>query len=336
MKTFVYAQLPYEKIGKHHSLRKTLARQKNFVSLFNFLSRRQMTSRNWILTVNNPTFTLQEVYDASKHKTIVGQLERGSEGTLHLQFYCEYVNPVRIGNVKADFRGCHAEKRKGTRAQALEYCTKDESREEGPWYFGLTMERTQSIIRGRADNCEKAELLEIKEKIKNGTAEANIADDHFTLWVRYFKAFERYRCITTKPRNHEMTVIVIQGPTGTGKSRYAMEQYPDAYWKQRSNWWCGYSGESTVVLDEFYGWLPFDLLLRLCDRYPLLVESKGGQLQMVARTIIITTNAIPDNWYNNVYFGSFERRVTEWKVMNYTGTSVYTNYADAKVNMFSN
>ncbi len=56
---------------------------------------------------------------------------------------------------------------------------------------------------------------------------------------------------------------------------------------------------------------------------------------MVARNIVITTNALPHNWYSNVYFGSFERRVTQWKVMNYTGTSVYTTYADAKVNMFT-
>ena len=317
-------------------LRKSGERRQDLVSLFNFLSLRQMTSRYWIITVNNPSYTLEEKYDATKHKAIVGQLERGEQGTLHLQAYIEYVNAVRIGSVKRDFLHCHAERRKGTRAQALEYCTKDDTRVEGPWAFGITLERAQSIIRGGPSNSEKAELLDIKEKIKNGTIEANIADEHFTLWVRYFKAFERYRTITTKPRNHEMTVIVIQGPTGTGKSRWALEQYPDAYWKQRSNWWCGYSGQSTVILDEFYGWLPFDLLLRLCDRYPLLVESKGGQLQMVARNIIITTNALPDNWYNNVYFGSFERRVTEWKVMNYTGTSVYTSFADAKVNMFSN
>jgi len=295
-----------------------------------------MTSRYWIITVNNPTYNLESKYDESKHKAIVGQLERGEQGTLHLQAYIEYANAVRIGSVKRDFPTCHAERRKGTRAQALEYCTKDDTRVQGPWAFGITLERAKSIIRGGPSNSEKAELLDIKAKIKDGVEEANIADEHFTLWVRYFKAFERYRTITTKPRNHEMSVIVIQGPTGTGKSRWAMDNYPNAYWKQRSNWWCGYSGQETVILDEFYGWLPFDLLLRLCDRYPLLVESKGGQLQMVCKTIIITTNALPDNWYNNVYFGSFERRVSEWKVMNYTGTSVYTNYQDAKVNMFSN
>ena len=294
-----------------------------------------MTSRYWLITVNNPTYSLESKYDESRHKALVGQLERGEQGTLHIQAYCEYANAVRIGTLKRDFPSCHAEKRKGNRGQALTYCTKDESREEGPWAFGITLERAKSIISGGPSNSEKAELLDIKEKIKSGVTESNIADDHFTLWVRYFKAFERYRTITTKPRNHEMTVTVIQGPTGTGKSRWAMEQFPDAYWKQRSNWWCGYSGQSTIVLDEFYGWVPFDLLLRLCDRYPLLVESKGGQLQMVANNIVITTNALPHNWYNNVYFGSFERRVTCWKVMNYTGTSEYDNYTDAKVNMFS-
>lgn len=94
-----------------------------------------------------------------------------------------------------------------------------------------------------------------------------------------------------------------------------MDSYPNAYWKQRSQWWDNYNGEAVVVLDEFYGWLPYDTLLRLCDRYPLLVESKGGQIQFSATTLIITTNKRPDKWYNNVYYPAFVRRVDHWIIM---------------------
>ena len=114
-----------------------------------------------------------------------------------------------------------------------------------------------------------------------------------------------------------------------------MEFDAGAYWKQRSNWWDGYSTQETVVLDEFYGWLPFDLLLRLCDRYPLLVETKGGQVQFVAKTIIITSNSLPSNWYRSAYFPSFVRRVDHWHVFPIWGehfeTSDYAEFTSRAV-----
>lgn len=155
-----------------------------------------------------------------------------------------------------------------------------------------------------------------------------IADEEFDVWVSHYRAFERFLLMKQKPRNHDVVVHVLQGPTGTGKSKWAMDHYPDAYWKQRSNWWDGYAGHETVVIDEFYGWLPFDLLLRVCDRYPLLVETKGGQVQFVAKTIIFTTNQLPAQWYRSCYFPSFVRRVTMWHVLPFFGEHLqFTDYS---------
>jgi hypothetical protein len=66
-------------------------------------------------------------------------------------------------------------------------------------------------------------------------------------------------------------VIVLYGKTNLGKSYYVRKHAPDAYWKQRSVWWDGYEDHKDVVLDDFYGWIPFDNMLRLCDRYLLIV-----------------------------------------------------------------
>ena len=138
----------------------------------------------------------------------------------------------------------------------------------------------------------------------------------------------------SKPRDHDMQVIVICGPSGTGKSKWALEFDKSAYWKQRSQWWDGYVGQATVVLDEFYGWLPYDTLLRLCDRYPLLVETKGGQTNMSAKTIIITSNKSPSHWYKDVYFPAFKRRVSTWLFMGEGNIHLsFNNWEDFELHM---
>lgn len=75
-------------------------------------------------------------------------------------------------------------------------------------------------------------------------------------------------------------------------------------------WWDGYEGQHTVVIDEFYGWIKYDFFLRLTDRYPLQVETKGGVVQFVSRRIVFTSNAAPDTWYPGVQDRApFERRI---------------------------
>lgn len=170
-------------------------------------------------------------------------------------------------------------------------------------------------------------LTSIQSQLSEDSASIEkIADEEFDLWVRYYRAFERYMTMKSKPRNFPVEVHVLVGPTGTGKSKWAMDTYPGAYWKQRSKWWDGYFKHETVIIDEFYGWLPFDLMLRLMDRYPLLVESKGGQIQFLAKTIVITSNSFPDQWYANmdIYLPSLLRRITRYHYLPSLGMHVET------------
>jgi len=86
-------------------------------------------------------------------------------------------------------------------------------------------------------------------------------------------------------------------------------------------------------MDDFYGWLPFDQLLRLCDKYPLMVETKGSQSHFFATTICITSNTLPSTWYKNVpNFAAFIRRVDKWmifdKSMNLGEFTEFDNYDD--------
>lgn len=110
-------------------------------------------------------------------------------------------------------------------------------------------------------------------------------------------------------------VVVCIGPPGTGKSMYSQNFDPKAYWKPRGEWWCGYDAHETIVLDDYYAWLPYDTMLRLCDRYPLLCGTKGGQVSVRPKTVIFTTNTLPHRWYDQsktqVTWPAMQRRFTK-------------------------
>lgn len=301
-----------------------------------------MTSRAWIFTINNPTE--EDVPDFGKEewlnlvKLAVYQRERGEEGTEHFQGYVTLSQPRRLTWMKQRLPRAHLEIRRGSHHQALMYVTKEESRISDPVVYptSVNLDQILSNVQATASN-GISRLNLMKLKIDNGASDLDLANEDFETWVRHYRGLNAYRLLKSQPRNHEMRVCVYQGPTGTGKSRFAMESFPGAYWKQRSQWWDGYSGQDVVIIDEFYGWLPFDTLLRICDRYPLLVETKGGQVQFQAKTVVITSNALPQSWYKSVYFPSFVRRVNEWHVFPTWGEhQIYTDYTEATMHMINN
>lgn len=50
-------------------------------------------------------------------------------------------------------------------------------------------------------------------------------------------------------------------------------------------------------MDDFYGWIKYDDLLKICDRYPYSVPIKGGYEIFVTKNIWITSNVPIDLLY---------------------------------------
>jgi len=71
---------------------------------------------------------------------LVFQRECGNAGTHHLQGYCQFTTRKSFKQAQEAlnkyFAGCHLEKAKGSPDQNRAYCTKEDSRVEGPWEFG--------------------------------------------------------------------------------------------------------------------------------------------------------------------------------------------------------
>lgn len=129
---------------------------------------------------------------------------------------------------------------------------------------------------------------------------------------------EKYQLLKKpKKRDWRTSLYLYIGDPGTGKSRRAMSKYPEAYWLPKgqggSSWFDGYDGHEHIIIDDFYGWLPYDLLLRMADRYPLLVPTKGAHVPFLAKVIIITSNKKWDQWYdwNRCVKGALERRIDQ-------------------------
>lgn len=264
-----------------------------------------MIYQNFVFTLNNPEKPYPELETTIKYITY--QLERGENGTEHLQGYVQFKKKRAFNEVKQWLPRAHIEPRKGSHEQAVEYCHKTETRIEGPWEFGIPTKK-----RG-----QRADLEEVREKIEEGSTELEVAREHFGLWCQYHKAFKRYRDLLYKKRNTESEVILLIGITGTGKSRGANEKYPNAYWKMANKWWDHYDGETEVILDDFNGEIDLQYILRMTDRYPMIIETKGSTQQLQATKFIFTSNKEPKEWWKEVDLSPFYRRITRFFVCFY-------------------
>jgi len=266
------------------------------------ISKRQ--SQYWIFTINNPSETEMEQFDLTKIKYLIYQHEIGEEGTKHIQGYVIFDKPTRFTTIKKQVPRAHWEPRFGTHEQAVAYCSKTLTREDG----------TETVIYGeyKSKQTKNSSLIQkpkkgeatmnLKQLLDNGATMKEVADEHFSMFLRHGRAFYSYRAISIPPRNIKTTCIVIYGPTNTGKSKWCLENFPNAYWKPKGKWWDGYEGQDVVVIDEFYGWFGWDYLLRLTDRYPLILEGKcvTGGFQFTSKVIIFTSNKPWNQWYPNI------------------------------------
>lgn len=235
-------------------------------------------------------------------------------GRRHLQGFVKFKRPVRMQQCidQLKLRGVHVERRHpdSTDLAAIDYASKEDTRLEGPWRQGKL-----ETARGARND-----LAAIHSALRAGASDAALSDDYFGSYLRYYRGISQWRALHAPRRREKTQVIVFHGPTGTGKSQAAWCIAPEAYIFSPDSspsgvgWWCGYDAHSHVIIDDFYGNLRFSFMLQLMDRYPLRLQTKGGGVEFVASTLMITSNKHPSDWYNFDKLGphawpAFERRL---------------------------
>jgi len=288
--------------------------------------------KNICFTVNNPQEQLNPDWWTEDEQTntrfVVWQLEMGESGTPHLQGYMELKQTKRLRQIQAmeGLTGGHFETRRGTKAQAIDYCKKDEGRLEGPWFWPDEQTVNASLV-GQG---QRTDLERFTQALAAGAQDRELALEQPVTYLKFSQHAQRFRmALGNRVRDHRVpiTLTFVIGPTRTGKSHMLAETYPKGsqyYWAQpgKGQWWDGYQGQTTVVFDEMRdSWFPWSYLLRLWDNKPLQVEVKGAYIEMLATNFIVSTNLHPRKWYKHVEANQdwmrspLKARVTHWNYM---------------------
>lgn len=251
-------------------------------------------------------------------------------GRRHWQGVMRLKTPLSLQRMKEIrlLEGAHWEPCKNLE-QSLKYCSKEDTRAPG----AVPVDMGDWGHQGRKSGAASL----VSTVIENPQmTEREMLDLFPTEFVRYPGALMRIRNALglCRDSNTPHTVVVVVGPSGFGKSRYVAEHYPppDAYYKSlgTERWWQDYAGQLTVVFDDFTGAvIKFRDLLNLLDRYPQKVELKGGSVDYLATTTVITSNRPPHQWYQPEVVAlhgldALLRRLTH--IIEFTAVGVHTRY----------
>lgn len=289
-------------------------------------------ARNWCFTINNPS---EEIWHTLNNLMLPGgepdtrilymifQQEKGTNGTEHLQGVIMFHVRMSLGVVRNLLGGtAHLEVMRGRPSQAIAYCSKSQTRmkDGGPFIYG----KLESGSKGSTTDWNY-----VKELLLKGTSMRDISTMLFTLWLRYAKNFKEFLTLHRKKTKRSVTLTIHYGETGTGKTASIWNKYENtndlfilANQHGKTIWWDGYEQEKAVLIDEFYGWIPFDQLLRITDVYPCKIQYKGGMDDLTATDFHITSNKPWEDWYPNVFTFeehrlAFKRRISKiiryWK-----------------------
>lgn len=255
----------------------------------------QNLPRQWIGTWNN--YTESDIENFRKwclnHTTfsICGKEVAPSTGTPHLQSFHQMNATIRFKTFKSELP--HISVTPVTKDNgAVSYCEKEDN---------LAFKTGQYVEKRPG---KRTDLQKVAEMATSGATMTEIATENPVAVMQFGQGIQRLISLYEKPRDRNIPKIVkvYYGSTGTGKTRLAFDQIPDAYvWEPSMNhWFDGYSGHKTVIFDEFRGQLPLGMVLRLFDRYPMRVQYKGGSTQFVADTIIVTSPMHWTLWYKDL------------------------------------
>lgn len=224
-------------------------------------------------------------------------LEHHEDGSCHNHLYVEFKKPFESRNERCfDLEGRHPniEIIRTTPWKTVDYCKK-----EGDW-IEYHPENAPRLNYDAMSRTEKYKFLQNNDPIELYD-KCVISAESCMRMMKAREFIQQYRQLT---RTVKPIVLWFYGETGTGKTRTAMQIAEESglrYWISSDpelKWFDGYNGQEYAIIDDFRRQgIKFSWILRLTDRYPLLVQVKGGYVRWIPLVIIITCPVPPREAY---------------------------------------
>lgn len=279
--------------------------------------------RTWVFTINNYTQEDENQLKELTNMYILYAYETcPNTGTPHLQGYLYSQAKISMKALKKKIPRSHLEPAKGDLNDNKTYIIGpyDKDGKHKPY-------NANHIILGtEPSQGKRKDLDQLRDQILNHEITPDdIAIENPILYHQYARTLTKIEDIALRRRfRTEMTTCIwYYGPTGTGKSHTAYEDYnPDTHynWKDDGGWQDGYCQQETVIINEFRGEIKYKDLLLMVDKYPYEIRRRNREpMPFTSKHIIITSALPPSEIFTNLNAkDSLEQLTRRIKIVNLT------------------
>lgn len=269
-----------------------------------------------IRTVDEAVTALATVFPA-----FIGQPEQGGKTKYkHLQLFGQ-MNRTRFSTLKRKLKAAglddaHIEPRAGTVAEAVEYVTKEKTRDgEIIRHGNIDMRQSEDSQQGH-----RSDLDRLRERVLNGQTITQIllSEDgpraaNCMGWLK--EVYAAYEDSVYRTKLRDVKTTYLWGATGVGKTSHVLDVegignvfIVDDY----DHPFDRYDGQPALLLDEFSGQLKLEYMLRLLDRYPLQLKARYRNPWARFEKVWITSNVSAEelySWAKPIQRAAFFRRI---------------------------
>lgn len=259
---------------------------------------------NYCFTYNNYTedgvTRLKEWLTQSAKYACIQKEVAPTTGTPHIQGYINLKKKARMTTIQKKLGVQEIPltliNANGTAEQNRAYCSKEGGSDF--WEIG----NINIVGQGK-----RSDLNIVAEKVLGKRKLVEIAEEHPETYIKYYKGINSLiDIVDEQPKERDMDIVLFFGDARTGKStkaRMYAQLYGECYNLGIPNgglvWFDGYNGQSTLLIDEFKGWISPTYLNQLLDKYQLKLPVKGGFVNAKFTHVFITSNFPPEEWWSD-------------------------------------